>query len=85
MQTELGLTLNQDKAHIIHWRKSFRFLGYDLEGHQNRNGTPWLHLGVPREALRSVVVKIQRATAYPQAPEYDVFTNVNAVTRGWSN
>jgi len=85
MQTKLGLTLNQDKTHITHWRKSFRFLGYNLEGRRNRNGTPWLHLGVPREALRSVVAKIQRATAYPQAPEYDVFTNVNAVARGWSN
>jgi group II intron reverse transcriptase/maturase len=85
MHTELGLTLNQDKTHITHWRKSLRFLGYELQGHRNRNGTPWLHLGVPREALRSVVAKIQRATAYPQAPEYDVFTNVNAVARGWSN
>ena len=85
MQTELGLTLNQDKTHITHWRRSFRFLGYDLEGRRNCNGTPWLHLGVPRDALRSVIAKIQRATAYPQASEYDTFTNVNAVARGWSN
>jgi hypothetical protein len=85
MHTQLGLTLNQDKTHITHWRKSYRFLGYELEGRQNRNGTPWLHLGVPREALRSVVARIKRATAYPQAPEYDVFNNVNAVARGWSN
>jgi hypothetical protein len=32
-----------------------------------------------------VVAKIQLATDHPQAPEYDVFTNVNAVAREWSN
>jgi hypothetical protein len=85
MHAELGLTLNQDKTHITHWRKCFRFLGYHLEGRRNPNGTGWLHLSVPREALRSVVAKVKRATAYPQAPEYAVFTNVNAVVRGWSN
>jgi group II intron reverse transcriptase/maturase len=85
MHTELGLTLNQDKTHITHWRKRFRFLGYDLQGCRNTKGTPWLHLSVPREALRSAVAKVKRTTAYPQAPEYDVFTNVNAVSRGWSN
>jgi hypothetical protein len=85
MHTELGLTLNQEKTHITHWRKRIRFLGYDLEGRRNRKGTRWLHLSVPREALRSVVDKIKQATAYPQAPEYDVFANVNAVVRGWSN
>jgi RNA-directed DNA polymerase len=66
MHTELGLTLNQDKTHITHWRKSLRFLGYELQGHRNRNGTPWLHLGVPREALRSC----QNPTCYslPTSP-----------------
>jgi 5-methylcytosine-specific restriction endonuclease McrA len=85
MHTELGLTLNVDKTHITHWRKRLRFLGYDLEGRRNRNGTGWLHLGVPREAFRNVVARIRKATTYPQAPEFDVFTNVNAVARGWSN
>jgi group II intron reverse transcriptase/maturase len=85
MQTQLGLELNQEKTHITHWRKRLRFLGYNLEGRRNPNGTGWLHLSVPKEAVRNVVAKIKRATAYPQAPEYDVFTNVNAVARGWSN
>jgi group II intron reverse transcriptase/maturase len=85
MLSELGLSLNLDKTHITHWRKRFRFLGYNLEGRRNPNGTGWLHLSVPREALRSVVAKVKQATAYPQAPEYDVFMNVNAVARGWSN
>jgi len=85
MQTQLGLTLNQEKTHITHWRKRLRFLGYDLEGRCNPNGTGWLHLSVPKEAVRNVVAKIKRATAYPQAPVYDVLSNVNAVARGWTN
>ena len=85
MQTHLGLSLNQEKTHITHWRKRLRFLGYILEGRQNPNGTGWLHLSVPKDAVRNVVAKIKRATTYSQAPEYDVFTNVNAVARGWSN
>jgi hypothetical protein len=85
MQTHLGLALNQEKTHITHWRKRLRFLGYILEGRKNPSGTGWLHLSIPKEAVRNIVAKIKRATTYPQAPEYDVFTNVNAVARGWSN
>lgn len=85
MSTNLGLTLNQEKTLITHWQKSLRFLGYNLQGRANRNGTKWLHLSVPKEAVREVVAKIKRATAYPQAPTYDVFSNVNAVARGWTN
>jgi group II intron reverse transcriptase/maturase len=85
MQAMLGLTLNQDKTLITHWRERLRFLGYELQGRRNRNKTKWLHLGVPKAAVREVVAKIKRATAYPQAPPYDVFSNVNAVARGWMN
>ena len=85
MQANLGLSLNQEKTLITHWRKRVRFLGYDLQGRANRNGTKWLHLSVPKSAVRKVVAKIKRATAYPQAPHYDVFSNVNAVARGWMN
>jgi group II intron reverse transcriptase/maturase len=85
MQTNLGLTLNQDKTHITHWQEKVRFLGYELEGRANPNGIGWLHLGIPKEAVRNVVAKIQQATRYPQAPEYDVFRNINAIARGWTN
>jgi group II intron reverse transcriptase/maturase len=85
MYTTLGLTLSQEKTFITHWQKHLRFLGYDLEGRANLNGTRWLHLSVPKTAVRNVVAKIERATTYPQAPAYDVFTNVNAVARGWMN
>jgi group II intron reverse transcriptase/maturase len=85
LKTNLGLNLNQDKTRITHWRDKVRFLGYELEGRTNPNGTGWLFLGIPKDAVRNVIAKIQRATHFPQAPEYDVFKNVNAVARGWSN
>jgi group II intron reverse transcriptase/maturase len=85
MKANLNLTLNQEKTHVTHWQEKVRFLGYELEGRVDKNGTGWLHLAVPKDAVRQVVEKIQKATRYPQAPEYDVFTNVNAVARGWMN
>lgn len=85
LQTHLGLTLNQEKTHITHWQETVRFLGYELEGRKNCNGTGWLFLRIPKDAVRNVVAKVQRATHFPQAPEYDVFLNVNAIVRGWSN
>jgi len=85
MKANLGLTLNQDKTHITHWQEKVRFLGYELEGRRNRNGTGWLHLGIPKDAVRHIVAKVQQATRYSQAPEYDVFHNVNAIARGWIN
>jgi Group II intron, maturase-specific domain len=85
MQRHLGLTLNADKTHITHWREQLRFLGYNLQGRANPNGTRWLYLSVPHDAMRTISAKIQQATRYPQAPEYDVFQNINALARGWSN
>jgi hypothetical protein len=35
--------------------------------------------------MRGAIKRIQQATAYPQAPAYDVFMNVNAIARGWTN
>jgi group II intron reverse transcriptase/maturase len=85
LQENLGLTLNISKTLVTHWRKRLRFLGYHLQGRRSSKGTHWLHLSVPEEAVREVVAKVKQATAYPQAPEYDVFVNVNAIARGWTN
>lgn len=85
MQANLGLNLNQDKTHVTHRQDKMRFLGYELEGRSNPNGTGWLHLAVPKDAVRNVVAKIQQVTRYSQAPEYDVFKNINAIARGWAN
>jgi hypothetical protein len=81
MQTNLGLTLNQDKTHITHWQEKVRFLGYELEGRPKPNGTGWLHLDIPKEAVRNVVAKIQQATRYPQAPEYEYLLTGHAKIR----
>lgn len=85
MKTQLGLTLNEEKTRITHWREKIRFLGFELQGRTDVNGTKWLRLTIPKDAGKAVVAKIQQATRYPQAPEYDVFLNINAVARGWSN
>ncbi len=85
MKTNLGLTLNQDKSHITHWQDKVCFLGYELEGRTNPNKTGWLHLSIPKEAVRHVVSKVEQATRFSQAPEYDVFKNVTAIARGWTN
>ena len=85
LQDTLGLKLNQDKTLITHWKEKLRFLGYNLQGRPNRNGTKWLYLSVPEQAKREVVARIKQATAYPQAPEFDTFVTVNSIARGWTN
>ena len=80
-----GSDPQSEKDSDYHWRTSAHFLGYALEGRSNVSGTGWLYLSVPRDAIRKVTAKIQQATRYPQAPEYDVFQNINAIARGWSN
>lgn len=85
LRERLGLTLNDDKTLITHWQEPLRFLGYQLQGRATTQGSRYLHLTIPKEAVRSVIAKIQRATTYTQAPVYDVVTNVNTVARGWCN
>lgn len=81
----LGLTLSEEKTLITHVSEKIRFLGYDLQGIQNPNGTRWARLSIPDEKCRAVVEKVKQATRYRHAPELDVITNVNAIVRGWSN
>jgi group II intron reverse transcriptase/maturase len=85
LQCALGLTLNMDKTLVTHWQRRLRFLGYHLQGRRSSRGTHWLRLSIPEDAMRGVVAKVKQATTYPQAPEYDVFVNVNAIVRGWTN
>lgn len=80
---ELGLTLSVEKTLITHASETIRFLGYNIQGLRNPNGTRWARLSIPVEARRSVVEKLRRATRYRHAPELDVFINVNAIARGW--
>src|SRR5438045_2485234 len=69
------------KTRITHWDRRFRFLGYDLRGRRNPNGTRWLRLSIPPEKERDLKEKIKRSCSYTQVPELDLFLNVNAQVR----
>ena len=84
LQETLGLTLNEEKTLVTHVSDQLRFLGYDVQGIRNPNGTYWARLSIPVEKEREVTAKLEQATRYRPAPELDVFTNVNAIARGWS-
>jgi len=85
LKEHLGLTQHPEKTHITHWNTRFRFLGYDLRGQRNRNGTRWLRLSIPPEKERELKAKVKRLCAYGQIPELDLFTSVNALLNGWTN
>lgn len=85
LQEHLGLTLSEEKTLITHVSEKLRFLGYNVQGISNPNGTRWARLSIPVETQRELVERLKAATRYFQAPELDVFTNVNALMRGWCN
>ena len=85
LQEKLGLTQHPEKTQITHWDQRFRFLGYDLRGQGNSNGTRWLRLSIPPEKERELKAKVKRLCGYTQIPELDLFTSVNAILRGWAN
>lgn len=85
LQEHLGLTQHPEKTHLTHWDDRFRFLGYDLRGQRNPNGTRWLRLSIPSEKERDVKAKVKRLCGYTQIPELDLFMSVNALLRGWAN
>jgi group II intron reverse transcriptase/maturase len=84
LKTTLGLTLSEEKTLITHADQKLRFLGYNVQGLRNPNKTRWARLSIPKEAFESIVERLQDATRYRHAPEMDVFANVNALARGWS-
>lgn len=84
LQETLGLTLSEEKTLVTHVSDKLRFLGYDVQGIRNPNGTYWARLSIPVEKEREVTAKLQQATRYRPAPELDVFMNVNAIARGWT-
>jgi hypothetical protein len=85
LQEHLGLTQHPEKTRLTHWDDRFRFLGYDLCGQRNPNGTRWLRLSIPPEKERDVKAKVKRWCGYTQIPELDLFMSVNALLRGWTN
>jgi group II intron reverse transcriptase/maturase len=85
LEEKLGLTQHPEKTHITHWDKRFRFLGYDVRGRRNPNGTHWLRLSIPPEKERTLKAKVKRLCRYTQIPELDLFMSINALMRGWAN
>lgn len=85
LQEHLGLTQHPEKTRITHWDDRFRFLGYDLRGPRNPNGTRWLRCSIPPEKARALKAKVKRLCGDTQMPELDLFMSVNALMRGWTN
>lgn len=84
LQHTLGLIQHPEKTHITHWRDCYRFLGYHLRGQRNRKGSRWLRLTIPPEAERKLKQQVKRLCRWTQIPETDLFMNVNALLRGWT-
>jgi group II intron reverse transcriptase/maturase len=84
LQEHLGLKQHPDKTRITHWRDRFRFLGYDLRGQRNLNGTRWLRLTIPPAAERDLKQRMKRLCGYTQIPATDLLTSVNALLNGWT-
>jgi group II intron reverse transcriptase/maturase len=84
LQEQLGLQQHPEKTKITHWRKRFRFLGYELRGQRNPNGTRWLRLTIPPSAEREIKQRVKRLCGYTQVPATDLFMSVNALMRGWT-
>lgn len=84
LQEQLGLKQHPDKTRITHWSGRFRFLGYDLRGQRNPNGTRWLRLTIPPAAEREIKQRVKQLCGYTQMPATDLFMSVNALIRGWT-
>jgi group II intron reverse transcriptase/maturase len=84
LQEQLGVIQHPDKTQITHWSERFRFLGYELKGQSNPNGTHWLRLTIPPEAERDLKKRVKRLCGYTQIPPTDLFMCVNALLRGWT-
>jgi RNA-directed DNA polymerase len=84
LQENLGLKQHPDKTRLTHWGERLRFLGYDLRGQRNPNGSHWLRLTIPPEAERNLKQRVKRLCGYTQIPELDLFMSVNAQMCGWT-
>jgi group II intron reverse transcriptase/maturase len=84
LQEHLGLRQHPEKTRITHWRDRLRFLGYDLRGQRNLNGTRRLRLTIPPAAERDLKQRVKRLCGYTHIPATDLITSVNALLNGWT-
>lgn len=80
IQTELGLTLNEEKTRIIHKSQRFEFLGYLF-------GRGYSDYKMPRQrAIDNFKNKVRRITRRQQPKRLErVISELNPVIRGWRN
>jgi len=84
LQEHLGLRQHPDKTRITHWRDRLRFLGHDLRGQRNLNGSRWLRLTIPPAAERDLKQRVKRLCGYTQIPATDLMTSVNVLLNSWT-
>ena len=79
LQDQLGLRQHPANTRITHWSKPVRFLGYDVRGQRNLNGTRWARLLTPPAAERDLKQRVQRLCGYTQIPATDLILSINAL------
>jgi group II intron reverse transcriptase/maturase len=81
----MGLSLNEEKTKLTHWRHAVLFLGYQLQGVEKRGNGIRIVFSIPRASQRKVEEAIKQASSYYHAPEVDAMAHINAIFRGWCN
>lgn len=87
---ELALTLSQEKTHITHSTKGFRFLGYDILHEPSKNGFGYqgtfAKVFVPSDKRNVYLEKIDDSLrAGHDLHPFDMFQQLNRITNGWGN
>ena len=84
---DLGLTLNEEKTHIVDARQeSFNFLGFSIGMKRGkRTDRTYPHTEPSKKALNHIRAEVKRLTTeqYSAVPTEDVIRRVNEVARGW--
>jgi RNA-directed DNA polymerase len=89
LETELGLTINREKTHVVKLRdgqESLDFLGFTLryDRHLDRK-RPGRYLNVTPsvKAVKRVRLKIREAASKVHEPFWTVIREINVLLRGW--
>jgi RNA-directed DNA polymerase len=85
---ERGLALSEEKTHIVHLTKGFRFLGFDIRHYPapQTSHTGWKLLIKPsKESIQKVQEKLRELWAEAQGTNVQaVLHKLNPVIRGWA-
>lgn len=81
LRTHLYLTLSDEKTLVSHPTDGANFLGYNLTSSKGKE--KYMRLSIPKEAKQKVIREVQKKCKLHQIDDTDLFTQLNAVTRGW--